>query len=235
MKKVLILQHIQCEGPGSLGDFLQKKSVSLDERRLADGDVLPDGLRGYSALISLGGPMNVDEEIKYPFLKQEKLLLKEAIQKDFPTLGVCLGAQMIARAAGASVKPGPKKEIGWYPLSLTPSGMSDPLFDEWTTPIHVFQWHGDTFEIPGNALHLASSSLFQNQAFRLGRRIYAFQFHVEITPDMIQDWIKTYEGEKLDAIKILKETQKYMPNLEKKAWEIYSRLWKIWEDERLLK
>ncbi len=229
MKKFLILQHIACEGPGSLGSFLESKGVCFEYRQLANGDKVPSSLKDYSALICLGGPMNVDEEDKYPFLKDEKRLLKEAIQKDFPTLGVCLGAQLIARAANALVKAGSQKEIGWFDLALTNEGMKDPVFNGLPQELKIFQWHGDAFDIPLGALHLASSELFHHQAFRIGTKIYALQFHVEITSDMIQDWVKIYEEEKIDREKILKETNIYMSNLEKTAQHIYSRLWRVWQ------
>ncbi len=229
VKKVLILQHIACEGPGSLGFFLESKGVSFEYRQLANGDTVPVSLKDYSALICLGGPMNVDEEGKYPFLKDEKRLLKEALQKDFPTLGICLGAQLIARAANALVTAGPQKEIGWFPLKLTREGLKDSLLEGLPQELKIFQWHGDTFEIPLGALHLASSDLFHHQAFKIGEKIYALQFHIEVTSEMIQDWVRTYREEKIDVEKILKETNIYISNLEKTAEHIYSHLWEVWK------
>ena len=139
--------------------------------------------------------MNVYEEDKYPFLKQEDEFLKEVIEAGLPTLGFCLGAQLIAKAKGAIVKKAPQKEIGWFKISLNRNGSSDPLFQEFPGEVDVFQWHGDTFDIPDGAVKLAESELCSNQAYRIGDNIYGLQFHVEVTDEMIYQWIDAYRDE----------------------------------------
>jgi GMP synthase-like glutamine amidotransferase len=139
--------------------------------------------------------MNVYEEDKHPFLKQEDEFLKEVIDKGLPTLGFCLGAQLIAKAKGALVKKNPQKEIGWFNVSVTEDGSSDPLFQGFQGEFDVFQWHGDTFDIPEGAVRLAESELCSNQAFRVGHNIYGLQFHVEVTDEMIYQWIDAYRDE----------------------------------------
>lgn len=227
-KQVLVLQHIECEGLGSLEDFFKEKGIHFDYRQLSDGDSVPKNLENYCAWILLGGPMNVYEEEKYPFLRQEGELLKEAFKKDFPTLGVCLGAQLIAKNLQASVTQGKRKEIGWYGIDLTRQGEKDPLFHGVPNQFPVFQWHGDTFEIPDGGAHLASSGLFPHQAFRFGQKVYGLQFHVEVTQNMIQDWVQTYTEEKIDSEKIFKETGLLMESLKKISDQIYRNLWNIW-------
>ncbi len=159
--KFLVLQHKACE---PLGYF--ESALDYEYFRLYDGE-FPEGLQGYSGLIIMGGPMNVYEEEKYPFLKDEDLLIKEALKTGMPTLGICLGAQLIVKAAGAKVWKGREKEIGWYEVGLTKEGERDRIFGMFEDRFTVFHWHGDTFDLPEGAVLLARSGLY-NQAFRIG-------------------------------------------------------------------
>ncbi|GAX62783.1 GMP synthase [Candidatus Scalindua japonica] len=198
--KVQIIKHIDIEGPGTIGEFLNDDGISYDVIDVFNGEALPDSLSDTSAVIVLGGPMNVYEEDKHPFLKQENEYLKEVIENKLPALGFCLGAQLIAKATGASVKKNPQKEIGWFNVSLTESGFGDPLFQGFHGVFDVFQWHGDTFDIPDGAVRLAESDLCPNQAYRVGSNIYGLQFHVEVTDEMIYQWIDAYRDE-VDSLK----------------------------------
>ena len=193
--KVTIIKHIDIEGPGTIGDCLDDKNIPYNVIDIFNGEPLPDSLSDVSSVIVLGGPMNVYEEDKYPFLKQEDEFLKEVIEKDLPTLGFCLGAQLIAKAKGARVKQNHQKEIGWFKVSLADNGSNDPLFQGFQREFDVFQWHGDTFDIPDGAVKLAESELCPNQAFRIGSNIYGLQFHVEVTDEMIYQWIDAYRDE----------------------------------------
>lgn len=198
--KVIIIKHIDIEGPGTIGDFLDCNDIPYREIDIFNGEPLPDSLSEISAVIVLGGPMNVYEEDKYPFLKQEDEFLKEVIEEGLPTLGFCLGAQLIAKAKGAIVRKATQKEIGWFKISLNRNGSSDPLFQEFPREVDVFQWHGDTFDIPDGAVKLAESELCSNQAYRIGDNIYGLQFHVEVTDEMIYQWIDAYRDE-VDSLK----------------------------------
>jgi len=158
--------------------------------------------------------MNVYEEDRYPFLKEEDLFIKEAIQRGKSLLGICLGAQLIAKALGAKVFKAPVKEIGWYDVSLTRIGSIDPFFSRLPKTFSVFQWHGDTFEIPHSAILIATSSLVPHQAFRYGDNAYGLQFHLEVTQDIIREWMETYEEEfegprppLLSKLRILADTE----------------------------
>ncbi len=198
--KVIIIKHIDIEGPGTIGDFLDCNDIPYRIIDIFNGEPLPDSLSEISAVIVLGGPMNVYEEDKYPFLKQEDEFLKEVIEEGLPTLGFCLGAQLIAKAKGAIVKKAPQKEIGWFKILLNRNGASDPLFQEFPGEVDVFQWHGDIFDIPDGAVKLAESELCSNQAYRIGDNIYGLQFHVEVTDEMIYQWIDAYRDE-VDSLK----------------------------------
>ncbi|MBI4745934.1 MAG: gamma-glutamyl-gamma-aminobutyrate hydrolase family protein [Deltaproteobacteria bacterium] len=231
MREVLIFKHVSFEGPGTLTEPLKALGIKYREVNLYEGGA-PINLEGCGGLIIMGGPMNVYEETEYPFLKDEDRLIKEALAKKLPMIGVCLGAQLMAKAAGAEVTKGQKKEIGWYPLNLTDEAKIDPAFKGLPKEIEVFQWHGDTFDIPQGAVRLASSELFQNQAFRIGNNAYAFQFHIEVTEGIIRDWIeintKELEGVKdyIDSKKALAESKEKAAELKKLADEIYKGLFK---------
>lgn len=199
-KPVLILKHIDIEGPGTLADFLEKHHLHHHIANLYKVDAFPEKPEDYSAVVSLGGPMNVYEEERYPFLRWENDFLQKALKGDVPLLGICLGAQLVAKAAGAEVSKNPIKEIGWFDVSLTDEGLKDPVFKGLGNKLRVFQWHGDTFEIPKEGKHLASSTLCPNQAFRVGwqghpRRAYGLQFHLEVDQGIIAHWTEAYEEE----------------------------------------
>jgi GMP synthase-like glutamine amidotransferase len=184
--------HIESEGPGRFGEYFAARGDELSVVRLYEGDALPDSPAGLDLVISLGGPMNVYEDEAYPFLADETEFLRRAMAAGTVVIGVCLGAQLIARAAGASVYRAPVKEVGWMNVSLTEKGAEDPLFGGLPSPLPVLQWHGDTFDIPPGGEHLAASADCPHQAFRAGSA-WGLQFHLEATPAMIARW---FDGEK---------------------------------------
>lgn len=191
-RPVLFLIQIEIEGPGRIADCLRQRGLPSEEVHLYRGDPLPDSPKPYSAVVPLGGPMNVYEEERYPFLRDEDRLLRRALAEELPVLGLCLGAQLLAKAAGAKVRKNPTAEIGWMDVDILPEGQADPLFSGLPTRLPVFQWHGDTFELPEGAEWLASSPRCTHQAFRLGRRAYGLQFHLEVTPAMVIEWTEAY-------------------------------------------
>lgn len=193
--RALVVRHIAIEGPGLLTELMQRAGWTLDLRAMDVGDELPRDPGDYQAVVVLGGPMNVYEEHLYPYLKPLDRLLKEAMAREMPVLGICLGAQLMAKALGAAVTKNPVKEIGWYTVTLTDAGRSDPLFAGLEPSLPVFHWHGDTFAIPAGAVHLARAPSCPAQAFRYGRAAYAFQFHLEVTADMVAEWTAAYAPE----------------------------------------
>ncbi len=187
--KVLVFMHIENEGPGTLGDSLIAGKAALHHCRLFDAEPVPGDPGEFDAIVSMGGPMNVYEEDKYPFLKEEPQFLRRAIASGIPVLGICLGAQMIAKACGAAVRKAPQGELGWAPIRLTPAARTDPLFRGVSEAFHVFHWHEDTFDVPSGGQRLAASQACRNQAFRY-RNAYGLQFHVEVTRDMLKEWFR---------------------------------------------
>lgn len=200
MKPVLIFQHIWCETPGIFLELLREQSLPVETVKLFEGDRPPEDLSRFSGLLVMGGPMSVNDEADYPWLKTEDRLLKEALALDFPTLGICLGSQLIAKAAGGTVRQGPRKEIGWYPVRLTAAARCDRLFRESPETIEVFQWHGEYFDTPPGAVSLASSELYSCQAFSIGQNVYGLLFHLEVTGQMVKKWMGTFK-EELDSVK----------------------------------
>ncbi|MBI5254119.1 MAG: type 1 glutamine amidotransferase [Euryarchaeota archaeon] len=229
--KILALQHVACENMGGLEKALNEKSIEYEYLPLYEGVKVPRNFRGYNGLVILGGPMNVYEEDKYPFLRDENVLIKKALSDKIPTLGICLGAQLIAKACGARVTKGERKEIGWYDLKLTREGERDRIFRGFKQKFKVFQWHGDAFEIPRSAVRLATSDLFPNQAYRIANA-YAFQFHLEVSEAMIYDWMEEYKDELasleyIDAGKIREDTKKHVAELNALAEKFYANFMKV--------
>src|SRR5262249_9714809 len=195
--RALVLQHVAVEGPGTLAPYLETRGWTLETIALYAGSHLPEDARGCQAVIVMGGPMGVYDEAEYPFLRDEQHFLRRAIAQNVPLLGICLGSQILAKALGARVYRNAQKEIGWYTVDLTPVGAADPLFAGLASPVPVFQWHGDAFDLPIGAVPLASSPLCAHQAFRYGDRVYGLLFHLELTPTIIHTWIETFQDELL--------------------------------------
>jgi GMP synthase (glutamine-hydrolysing) len=189
MPKLLVFQHVAWEILGTLDPLL--RSYCFRNRYVNFGRQHPARVEidGYHGLIVLGGPMNADQVDAHPHLDTEVRVIRDAIERDIPVLGICLGAQLIAKALGAKVYPNPVKEIGWYDVSVTDEGRSDPLFEHFDESEKIFQWHGDTFDLPDQAVHLASSPSCRNQAFRFGERVYGLQFHLEVDAPLVHRWL----------------------------------------------
>ena len=190
MSRILVCQHVPHEILGTLNPLIKQAGFRIKYINFGRHPLEQPNLDSYDGLIVLGGPMNVDEVEKHPHLVTEMHLIEQAIQKDIPILGVCLGAQLMAKVLGASVSRNPEREIGWYDVSLTENGCVDPLFKSFQKVEKIFQWHGDTFDIPSSAIHLASTPTCTGQAFRYGDRVYGFQFHLEVDEAMIDRWLK---------------------------------------------
>jgi GMP synthase (glutamine-hydrolysing) len=181
----LVLRHAQAEGVGLLGNALRERGIHHRALDVARGEPVPKDVRGVGGLIVLGGPMGAYEQDKYPFLGPEISLIEKAIAAGRPVLGICLGAQLIAQVLGARVFPGNTREVGWAPVTLTEDGQDDPLFVGGDTSLTVFHLHGDTYELPPDGVNLATTKMYEQQAFRWGEIVYGFQFHLEFTESII--------------------------------------------------
>jgi GMP synthase-like glutamine amidotransferase len=185
--RVVVFQHLACEHPGIWREFLREDSADVVTVELDQGDAIPS-LAGADALLVFGGPMNVDEHARFPWLVPETAVIRQAALGGVPVFGVCLGAQLLARSLGAPVTRNPVPEVGLLDVDLTEAGTSDPLFAGWPRRAPVVQWHSDTFALPAGATLLATSPACRNQAFRYGDRAYGLQFHPEVTADMVAEW-----------------------------------------------
>lgn len=172
-------QHVPFEGLGSIEPWLDAAGYEVTNTRFFELAELPD-LKKINLLIVMGGPMSVNDEDKFPWLAAEKKFIGEAIHSGKPALGICLGAQLIAGAAGARVYRNHTKEIGWFPVYGIPS--DDKSIFCFPSVSEVFHWHGETFELPSGAIRLAKSDGCKNQAFQIGKSVIGLQFHLETTP-----------------------------------------------------
>jgi GMP synthase (glutamine-hydrolysing) len=210
--KILSIQNIECETLGLLEQMFVQDGYRIENIN-AQNDPVPLNSLNYDAIVILGGPMAVYDNLL--FLQKEQELIKNAIGNDTPVLGVCLGSQLIVQATGGYVYRGKKKEIGWHDVYLTPASSNDIFRGITDKMIRVFQWHGDTYDLPVGAKILAYSDLYI-QAFRIGSAV-GIQFHIEVDEQMIRSWIKEY-GDDLLTLNIMPESLLQQPyNLEQLA------------------
>ena len=184
--RLLVLQHIGCEPPGAYEDELRERGGEVVRVMVDQGQPLPDP-GGSQGIVVMGGPMGAYEDDRLPWLAGEKRLIRDAVGAGVPVWGVCLGAQLLAASLGASVAPGPAPEVGVLPVYRTRSAVDDPVFGALPEEFMALQWHSDTFALPDDAVLLARSEAYENQAFRVGRA-YGLQFHIEIGADLAAEW-----------------------------------------------
>lgn len=194
MRRILVLRHMEQEALGTLGDALALHGYPYDYVDLWRDHDAPIPWQDYAGLVVMGGVMNADEADRYPYLTRERAAIRLVADAGRAVLGICLGAQLIARAFDAPVYRNPVKEIGWLPLRPTPAALDDPLLSAFDPAGEtVFHWHRDTFDLPAEATLLATAPTCAQQAFRIGDRVYGLQFHLEIDRDTIDAWLAVPE------------------------------------------
>ncbi len=222
---VLILKNVPNEGPGTIEDFLLDRGISYRIVEMSQED-LPSSYTA-DTLVILGGYMSVNESDIYPYITKEVELVKEFIGGGKKVFGICLGAQIMAKALGARVYVGPEKEIGWYDIELLDEGLKDPLIGrlaarpdsgDFVDRFKVFHWHGETFDLPSGSQRIARSAIYPNQAFRYGKNAYAFQFHIEVRKETIFEWLRS---EPVDMAMVRRETEAYYEDYHKRALNFY--------------
>lgn len=190
------LQHVAFEGPGNVEHWARAHGHEVRATRLHAGEPLP-APADFDLLVVMGGPMNVYEERAHPFLADEKRLVERAVLDGKPLLGICLGAQLIAAVLGARVFRNAQEEIGWFPVELTDEAAASPVFSALPRRFDTFHWHGDTFDLPRGAAHVAASAACANQAFVYGDRVVGVQFHPEVTDEGVRLMLR-HEGHEIE-------------------------------------
>jgi GMP synthase-like glutamine amidotransferase len=182
-----LLQHVPHEGPGLIASAAAEAGVDLVPSRAWASDTVPDAAE-IDGVVAMGGPMSVNDVGEHAWLEPEIELLRRALDRELPVLGVCLGAQLLARAVGCEVRASEREEIGAGTVELTEAARDDPLLGRCGERIEAFHWHGETFDLPAGATTLASTALCANQAFRAGERAWALQFHLEVDARLAAAW-----------------------------------------------
>ncbi len=220
MPRALVIQHLACEGPARLRPLLERRGFAIDTVHAFDGQTVPTTL-SHDLLVVMGGSMGVGDfgDPKYPFLAAEAALLKSALARNQPVLGICLGAQLLAHAAGAVVQPNRRagvvvREVGWAPVDFLGADHRPELAGLSAREM-MLHWHGDTFAIPTGAVHLASTPTCANQLFRLSRQV-GIQFHPEIDAQSISEWVRldgdyvTLANGLEGKARVLADTERYL-------------------------
>ncbi|MGH7826462.1 MAG: glutamine amidotransferase-related protein [Candidatus Binatia bacterium] len=242
MKKILVCQHVPHEILGTLNPLLKRAGFRIRYVNFARHPEALPSLDGYHGLVVLGGPMSVNDADQFPHLTMELRVIEEAMRRNLPVLGICLGAQLIAKTLGARVYPNKETEIGWYDITPTEEASRDPLLAEFRETEKIFQWHGDTFDIPRHASHLAVSELCANQAFRYGANVYGLQFHLEVDERMIDRWLQVPDnrkevaalGGKIDPDRIHNETARYVHRLKELSDCVFGEFIRLFDIEKKL-
>jgi GMP synthase (glutamine-hydrolysing) len=188
MKTALVIRHVAYEDLGTFGPVLEAFGYAIGWHDAGRAALSRRATMDADLLVVLGGPLGVYQAEAYPCIDEEIQAVRERLRRDAPTLGICFGSQIVAAAAGARVYPGPRgKEIGWQPIELTEAGRSSALVELGSGRMPVFHWHGDTFDLPEGARLLARTERY-HQAFAVGRRTLALQFHLEVTGTDLESW-----------------------------------------------
>lgn len=188
--RIRCLQHAPAEGPGAIAGWTEARGHHLASTHAYRGDPLPS-TDDLDLLVVLGGAMGVHDTERFPWLADEKRLIGRAISEGKAVLGICLGSQLVADVLGARVHRAPEMEIGWFPVERTAEAARSPLFAGVPARMDAFHWHGDTFDLPAGAVHLARSAACEHQAFAYGDRVLALQFHLEMTPRIASALVRT--------------------------------------------
>ena len=212
--RVLAIVHQRDAGPGVFAEAIREAGGSLDVWTLAERPQLPGDPFDYDAVLVLGGAMNVDEAERHGWIAEEEALLRELLVREVPLLGLCLGGQLLAAAAGAQPWRAAQPEIGWHRVEVTPEGEDDPLLGPLAPGFEAFQWHSYEFPLPAGAVPLARSEVCL-QAARLGERAWALQFHPEVSRADALHWVEDYRSDP-DAVRIGVEPAVLGPETEEK-------------------
>lgn len=228
MQAIWIFRHIECEGPGYLGRFLDRENIPCRIIAVDKNEAVPANLNGASALVFMGGPMSVNDPDDW--IQRELDLIRNAEKQGLPILGHCLGGQLISKALGAIIKPNPVREIGWHAIEKIPGREADEWLGDIHFPVELFHWHGETFELPENVTPLFKSQFCDNQAY-VKNNILALQCHVEMLPDMVAEWADLYSDQIAEPDESVQSKKQMTENIEQRitaAQHVADVLYKRW-------
>jgi GMP synthase (glutamine-hydrolysing) len=225
MKTAAAIRHVAFENLAAFAPVLEQNGYAIRYHEAAVDDLSARELLDCEILFVLGGPIGAYEEDKYPFLRRELEVIERRLASGRPIMGICLGAQLMARALGSRVYPGPAKEIGWAPVALTDAGRRGPARHLDGGP--VLHWHGDTFDLPAGTELLASTAICRNQAFSRGKNALAFQFHPEATAENLELWFVGHAVEisgvaGLTVNGLRADSRKFAPEAEQRGRRCFS-------------
>jgi GMP synthase (glutamine-hydrolysing) len=220
--KAWVITHVAFEDLGSFANILTEAGFAIEYVNAATDELEVINPESDDLLIVLGGPISVNDSAEYPFIETEVEILSRRLTADKPTLGICLGAQLIARALGANVYPGQQKEIGWSPIKLSDAGSRSALRHFVGDGVCVLHWHGETFDLPEDAVPLAASEFYPNQAFSYGNAL-ALQFHPEVTAQGLEQWFVGHTGEihqtdGISVIQLREDSARFADTLQARAY-----------------
>jgi len=229
MKPIAIFRHVPHEGPGYLGEFLDERQITWQLIAIDAGDAVPPSAEAYSGLVFMGGPMSVNDDL--PWIPPVLALIRDAVARDIPVLGHCLGGQLISKALGGTVSRNPVKEIGWGEVTVADNDTARSWFGD-IQNFQAFHWHGETFSLPQGAVHLLSSAYCANQAWAAGKHL-ALQCHVEMTAAMIASWCEVGVEEIASAsaspaVQSVTEMQRQTPSELPRMQKVAERLYSFW-------
>ena len=227
MAEFLVLQHEPMEGPGTIAGEIRSAGHTVRIIRIDQKEKVPADPGPFAGVVVMGGTMGVYDQGKLTHLKEEIGLLEKALQKEKPVLGICLGAQLLAAAAGAEGKPG-EKEIGWVLVHKMPEACKDPVLRRLPENFHALMWHGDHFALPKGAIHLLGTQKCACAGFRIGKKAYGLVPHLEMTAAMIDEMVSASRQELASAhvepAQILEDSSEYAEPTE----ELARTMWKVW-------
>lgn len=226
-RSAVALRHVAFEDLGLLAPVMEREGWDVSFCEAAVDDLLHNSIKNANLLVVLGGPIGAYETDAYPFLKSEIALIEHRLSRELPTLGICLGSQLMAKALGSRVFAGPVKEIGWGRVELTSEGASSCLNTLQEADAVVLHWHGDSFDLPKGAQRLASNAHYENQAFAYGRNALALQFHLEADPRQLEEWYVGHAVElaaaKVSVADLRATTSKFASSLGSRADQVFAR------------
>ncbi len=219
MKPIRIFCHIACEGPGYFAAVLENYNIPFELVRIDAGEIPPTQIDDVSALVFMGGPMSVNDNIEW--ISQELKLIQKAVSANLPVLGHCLGGQLISKALGGEITKNSAKEIGWLPVQKTPCPETDDWLQDFTNNSILFHWHGETFSIPDGATSILHSEKCAHQGFVIGNTL-ALQCHIEMTSAMVREWAELYNNELTDPAISVQSQKEITENLEERINQLHS-------------